>query len=158
MSNKQFQVIGVAVLAVLSAIGVVHAGDKPDVEPGLWNIDRRMVLRALPLPPKPKYLTQCLKKEDIPNHLELLSPKGQNDLTDSCEVSDVKVGEHELTAKLVCEGGQKNGSLHMHYEGKKVTSELAINESLAADAQPWISYNDTALWAGPCPAEPAAGK
>ncbi|MDK2124342.1 DUF3617 domain-containing protein [Parachitinimonas caeni] len=123
---------------------------KLKLEPGLWKIDRRMLLTALPLPPKPRLYEECLKAEDIPDKIDKLSPHYQNDLTASCKVQESKLTADSMEATLVCGNGQA-GSLSMFFEGKTLRAELVLRENSDPKSNVFLTYRDNSQWSKPCP-------
>jgi len=143
--SQSAQRVSRAVICILVSLYGVSATEFV-AKAGQWEANRSLLLTDLPLPPKPRIVTQCLKPEDALKQPELLSPLKANGATEECAVGNRLVDGASLTAPLSCKALGKSGRLEMTIGREDVVSKLTLYKGESEQAGIWMVITDTYKW------------
>lgn len=95
----------VLLASALSIAGVAFAGDL-SIQPGMWEIHDKVVMKGVPYSSPPQTLKKCISPKEAKSILQDLQSSKQK----NCHVSDVKVSGNRASWRIRCSGG--GGNMH----------------------------------------------
>jgi len=130
-------------LLLLAIPFMAHAGDTPNVEPGLWEITTTTQTQGMNIPPTT--MTQCITKDDL-----VPRPGSQPGQEQNCEITDVNVSGDTVTWRMRCtgQGGNVEGEGSITYRGDQFEGTSTIN---IIDAGMTMQSHMTGRRIGECP-------
>jgi len=132
----------VMALIVFFATAAAHAGEKPNIKDGIWEITTKMEAQGLTMPPATN--RQCLNSRDI-------IPQG-NQLSQNCRIFDTKIEGNTVTWAMKCteQTGAIEGCGSVTYAGESFTGRLNMTMNDPAAGAMTINSTMTGHRVGDC--------
>jgi hypothetical protein len=99
--------------AVVAAPPAARAQDRPNLNPGNWEISMQMDMEGMPSRP-PMTMTHCIKPDQVKDSQTFAQDMQKRN--GKCAVSDLKADGGKLSYSFDCEGGAK-GDVEMAFAG-----------------------------------------
>jgi hypothetical protein len=109
-----------------AATAAAVAADRPDFQPGKWELTINMKMEGMPfdMPSKPVTTTHCVKPEDIKDTQTIAESNLEKKR--KCKIADLKQDGDKVTYSFTCEGGA-NGTSEIVYQGTSYEGTTVMN-------------------------------
>jgi hypothetical protein len=122
------RILNLACCAAVIAGGSISAAedDKPNMQPGNWEITISMEMEGMPvnLSKKPLTSSHCIKPEDVKDFHTIAENNQPRDK--KCKVGDLKRDGDKVTYSFTCEGGA-SGTSEVIYKGTTYEGTTVMN-------------------------------